>query len=257
MCRTIRMSSRRTWERSKGMGKSTVLQVRDLDYKYGAIHALRGVSLEVGEGEIVALIGGNGAGKTTTLRCISGLLDRPESGDIRFYEESIIRQKSEKIAAKGVMQVLEGRHIFAKLSVKENLSLGAFNKKADYSSTLDYVYSLFPVLKEREHQEGGTLSGGEQQMLALGRALMSKPKLLMMDEPSLGLAPIIVKNIFEMIRQINRDGTTILLVEQNSKAALNIADRGYVIENGRIILTDSSQNLLNNEDVKKSYLGEK
>jgi len=239
------------------MGKTTVLKVEDLDYKYGSIHALRGVSLEVNEGEIVALIGGNGAGKTTTLRCISGLLDAPESGNISFYGESIIKQKSDKIAAKGIMQVLEGRHIFSKLTVKENLSLGAFNKQADYSSTLQYVYNLFPVLKEREQQEGGTLSGGEQQMLALGRALMSKPKLLMMDEPSLGLAPIIVKNIFEMITQINRDGTTVLLVEQNSKAALNIADRGYVIENGRIILTDSSTNLLNNEEVKKSYLGEK
>lgn len=235
----------------------TVLKLESLDYRYGAIHALRGISLEVKEGEIVALIGGNGAGKTTTLRCISGLLDKPHSGDIKFHSHSILKLRPEQIAAKGIMQVLEGRHIFAKLTVKENLMLGAFNKEVNYNESLEYVYSLFPVLKEREQQEGGTLSGGEQQMLALGRALMSKPRILMMDEPSLGLAPIIVKDIFEMIHQINKDGTTILLVEQNSKAALNIADRGYVIENGEIVLTDSSNNLLNNEEVKKSYLGER
>ena len=233
-----------------------ILKIESLVYHYGAIQALHGVNLEVKKGEIVALIGGNGAGKTTTLRCVSGLLGAPSSGDILFNGQSIKNKRAERIAAQGISQVLEGRHIFPKLSVYENLLLGFFGKNGDFNSALDYVYTLFPRLKEREKQEGGTLSGGEQQMLAVGRALMSEPKILMMDEPSLGLAPLIVKEIFEIIKRINQNGTTVFLVEQNSKAALKIAHRGYVLENGKVILTDTAKNLLDNEDVKRSYLGE-
>jgi len=235
---------------------NSILEIESLIYHYGSIQALRGIDVKVDEGEIVALIGGNGAGKTTTLQCISGLLGPSSSGDIRFLGESIISRRAEWIAANGITHVLEGRHIFSKLTVKENLRMGFFGKTGNFKNTLGYVYELFPRLLEREEQEGGTLSGGEQQMLAVGRALMSKPKLLMMDEPSLGLAPIIVKEIFEIIKKINEDGTTILLVEQNSKAALNVADRGYVVESGQIVIADSAKNLLNNEDIKKSYLGE-
>lgn len=235
---------------------SSLLEIQSLQYHYGSIQALHGIDIKVDEGEIVALIGGNGAGKTTTLRCISGLLGASSSGDIRYMGESIIARRAEWIASKGIMHVLEGRHIFSKLTVKENLRMGFFGKTDNFKNALGYVYELFPRLQEREQQEGGTLSGGEQQMLAVGRALMSKPKLLMMDEPSLGLAPIIVKEIFEIIKKINEDGTTILLVEQNSKAALNVATRGYVVENGQIVIADSAEGLLHNEDVKKSYLGE-
>lgn len=234
----------------------TILKIESLHYHYGAIQALRGIDLEVKRGEIVALIGGNGAGKTTTLRCVSGLLGSPSSGAVYFQGKAITGKRAEWIAAKGVSQVLEGRHIFSKLTVHENLLMGSFGKNSDFKSSLEYVYELFPRLREREKQEGGTLSGGEQQMLAVGRALMSKPEILMMDEPSLGLAPIIVKEIFEIIRRINENGTTVLLVEQNSKAALNVANRGYVVENGSIVLSDTAKNLLENEDVKKSYLGE-
>lgn len=236
---------------------NTILEVTSLDFHYGAIHALREISISVAEGEIVALIGGNGAGKTTTLRTISGLLGAPTGGDILFKGESILKKRAEWIARSGISQVLEGRHVFSKLSVEENLRMGAFGKDADFKRSLEYVYTLFPRLKERYKQLGGTLSGGEQQMLAVGRGLMSRPVLLMMDEPSLGLAPIIVKEIFEIIKKINENGTTILLVEQNSKAALNIAHRAYVMETGQIVLSDTAKALMQNEEVRKSYLGEK
>ena len=233
-----------------------ILKIESLHYHYGGIQALHGIDLTVSRGEIVALIGGNGAGKTTTLRTVSGLLGAPSSGKIIFQGEDITNKKAEWIAAHGVSQVLEGRHVFSKLTVYENLLMGAFGKNTDFKKSLEYVYSIFPRLEEREQQEGGTLSGGEQQMLAVGRALMSKPEILMMDEPSLGLAPIIIKEIFEIIKKINENGTTILLIEQNSKAALNVAHRGYVIESGKIVLSDTAEALLNNEDVKRSYLGE-
>jgi len=233
-----------------------ILEVNSLSYHYGAIHALKNISLIVNKGEIVALIGGNGAGKTTTLRCISGLIGNPSSGDILYKGESIVRKRAESIAMNGISQVLEGRHIFSKLTVEENLRMGSFGKEANFKDSLEYVYSLFPRLKERYKQLGGTLSGGEQQMLAVGRGLMSKPQILMMDEPSLGLAPIIVKELFETIEQINKNGTTILLVEQNSKAALNIANRAYVMETGNIILSDDAKTLMQNEQIRKSYLGE-
>lgn len=233
-----------------------ILEVNSLSYHYGAIHALKSISLTVNKGEIVALIGGNGAGKTTTLRCISGLIGHPSGGDVLYKGESIIRKRAETIAMSGISQVLEGRHIFSKLTVEENLRMGSFGKGANFKDSLEYVYSLFPRLKERYKQLGGTLSGGEQQMLAVGRSLMSTPQILMMDEPSLGLAPIIVKELFETIEQINKNGTTILLVEQNSKAALNIADRAYVMETGSIILSDNAKTLMQNELIRKSYLGE-
>lgn len=233
-----------------------VLKLEDLHFHYGSIQALCGVSIEVIEGEIVALIGANGAGKTTMLRCISGLLKSKARGKILFYDHEIINMRGERIAAYGITHVLEGRHIFPNLSVKENLLLGAFGKEKNIKEPFEYVFNLFPRLKEREKQEGKTLSGGEQQMLAVGRALMSNPKLLMLDEPSLGLAPIIVKDIFSIIKKINENGTSILLVEQNSKAALNIADRGYVMETGSIVLSDTAEHLMQNDDVRKSYLGE-
>lgn len=235
---------------------SSILEVKDLNFHYGEIHALKGISIEIKEGEIVTLIGGNGAGKTTTLRSISGLLGNITSGEIRFMGERIDGMKPHKIAALGLAQCLEGRHIFTNLTVCENLNMGAYLRKGPgIIDDLDYVYSLFPRLLERETQRAGTLSGGEQQMLAVGRALMQKPKLIMMDEPSLGLAPIIIQNIFEIIKKINSDGMPVLLIEQNSHAALQIADRGYVIETGEIVLTDTAKNLSNNEDVKNSYLG--
>jgi len=234
-----------------------VLEVKDFHFYYGAIHAIKGISMYVNEGEIVALIGGNGAGKTTTLRSISGLLGPINHGEIFFNGELINKKKPHKIAAAGLSQVLEGRHVFPQLTVKENLMLGAYSRKdiKGIQEDLEYVFHLFPRLKEREKQLSGTLSGGEQQMLAVGRSLMQRPKLLMMDEPSLGLAPIIVKEIFKTIKKIKDDGMTILLVEQNSKAALSIADRGYVLETGNIILSDTAEGLINNEEVKKSYLG--
>jgi branched-chain amino acid transport system ATP-binding protein len=232
------------------------LEVTDFQFFYGGIHAIKGISLYVEEGEIVTIIGANGAGKTTTLRAISGLLGNITYGKIDFMGTTLNRLKPYKIASLGLAQVLEGRHVFPQLSVKENLLLGAFTRKSkEIDQDMSYVYDLFPRLKERENQLGGTLSGGEQQMLAVGRALMQRPKLLMMDEPSLGLAPIIVKGIFEIIKTISNDGIPILLVEQNSHAALSIADRGYVIETGRIIMADTADNLLNNAEVKKAYLG--
>jgi branched-chain amino acid transport system ATP-binding protein len=233
------------------------LEIENLHYYYGAVHALKGINIRVLSGEIVALLGSNGAGKTTSLWCVSGLLGGIPEGKIIFRGENISNKRPEKISAGGITHVLEGRHVFPKLTVKENLLMGAFGKGSRYyNERLAYVYGLFPRLKERDTQEGGTLSGGEQQMLAVGRALMSQPDFLLMDEPSLGLAPLIVKEIFSIIKKINEDGTTILLVEQNSKAALQVAHRGYVMVNGEIALAGTASELLSNENVRKSYLGE-
>ena len=236
---------------------SKILEVRDLHYSYGEIHALKGINLEVREGEIVTLIGANGAGKTTTLRAISGLLDRIQSGEIHFMGKRIDALRGHAVAARGVAQCLEGRHIFTNLTVMENLRMGAYLRKdaAGVKSDLEYVFSLFPRLLERQNQRGGTLSGGEQQMLAVARALMQRPEILMMDEPSLGLAPLIIRDIFHTIKRINQNGMPILLIEQNSNAALKVAHRGYVIENGEIVLADDADKLLQNKDVQKAYLG--
>ena len=235
---------------------SKILEVKDARFYYGEVCALKGISIDLEEGEIVTILGGNGAGKTTTLRMISGLIKGMSFGEIYFMGERINGKPPHKIAALGIAQCLEGRQIFSQLTVKENLMMGAYlRKKQKISTELDYVYHLFPRLLEREKQQGGTLSGGEQQMLAVGRALMQKPKLLMMDEPSLGLAPMVIEDIFKTIRQINEDGLPILLVEQNSNAALQVATRGYVLENGEIILQDTAERLMENEDIKKSYLG--
>ncbi len=236
---------------------SNILEVRDLHFHYGEIHALKGIHLEVNDQEIVTLIGTNGAGKTTTLRALSGLLGKISGGEVRFMGERIDGMKSHSIAAKGLAQCLEGRHVFTNLTVRENLNMGAYLRKdtAGVKKDLEYVFNLFPRLLERESQRAGTLSGGEQQMLAVGRALMQSPKILMMDEPSLGLAPLIIQDIFSIIKKINADGMPILLIEQNSNAALKIANRGYVIENGEIVLQDAAAALLTNEDVKKAYLG--
>lgn len=237
------------------MSSQPMLSVRDLEVAYGNIPALHGISLEVNEGEIVTLIGANGAGKTTTLRTISGLL-RPKQGTIVFRGDSIAGKKPHTITGRGVSHVPEGRGIFANLTVRENLELGAFlRKEAVAESEWQNIYELFPVLKERLKQNAGTLSGGEQQMLAISRALMSRPVLLLLDEPSLGLAPQLVRKIFDVIRTINSGGTTILLVEQNAHMALTTSHRGYVMETGRIVLTDDSANLLASERVKKAYLG--
>jgi branched-chain amino acid transport system ATP-binding protein len=235
---------------------TSLLEVQDLHFHYGKIHALKGISLDVREGEIVTLIGGNGAGKTTTLRAISGLLGKISSGQIRFLGERIDGLKPHAIAARGLAQCLEGRHIFGNLTVRENLGMGAYLRSAKEAAP-DYerIYGLFPRLLERKDQRAGTLSGGEQQMLAVGRALMQKPRLIMMDEPSLGLAPKIIQDIFSIIKKINSEGIPVLLVEQNSNVALKIAHRGYVLETGEIVMTDSSENLRSNDDVKKSYLG--
>jgi branched-chain amino acid transport system ATP-binding protein len=234
-----------------------VLEIKNLHFNYGEISALRGVSIDVEEGEIVTILGANGAGKTTTLRALSGLLGRIASGEVWFMGKRIDGMKPYVIASLGLAQCLEGRHIFTNLTVRENLDMGAYLRKdkKGVKDDLDYVYSLFPRLLEREWQRSGTLSGGEQQMLAVGRALMQRPRLLMLDEPSLGLAPIIIQGIFAIIKKINADGMTILLVEQNSNATLRIADRGYVIENGEIVLMDTAKNLQENEEIKNSYLG--
>ena len=234
-----------------------MLQVNNIHTYYGNIQALRGVSLEVGEGEIITLIGANGAGKTTTLMSISGVVPITE-GEILFMGEPIHRKLPDAIVGLGISQVPEGRLIFPGLTVMENLDIGAFLRKdkSGIKEDLDYVMELFPILAERRHQAGGTLSGGEQQMLAISRALMARPKLLLMDEPSLGLAPIIVERIFGIIGKINQEhGTTIFLVEQNASMALQVAHRGYVMENGVITLVDTASNLAVNEDVKKAYLG--
>ena len=237
------------------MGTS-VLSVRDVNSYYGAIHALRGISLEVEQGEIVALIGGNGAGKSTTLNTICGLV-RPRSGQILLNGEDLAPFPAHQIMAKGVVQVPEGRRIFARLTVHENLQMGAYvvSDKTAVAERTEQAYEMFPRLKERENQVAGTLSGGEQQMLAMSRALMSDPKVLLLDEPSMGLAPILVDQIFDKISELHARGTTILLVEQNARKALQVADRGYVIETGQIVLAERAENLRENEMVQKAYLG--
>ncbi len=234
-----------------------LLKLDNVKTYYGNIRALKGVSMEVAEGEIVCLIGGNGAGKSTTLMTISGVLT-PEEGDVIYQDQSIVSLRPDNIVQMGICQVPEGRMIFPLLTVMENLDLGAYMRtdKDGIKADIDRVFGLFPILRERLKQAGGTLSGGEQQMLAIGRALMARPKLLLLDEPSLGLAPILVDTIFEIIRQINKQGTTILLVEQNAQLALQFSHRGYVIETGEIVLADTSAALLKNEEVKKAYLGE-
>ena len=233
-----------------------MLEVNDIHTYYGNIHALKGISLTVEKGEIVTLIGSNGAGKTTTLRSICGL-QKPRQGNILLEGEDINPFKAFQIVSKGVAMVPEGRGIFARLTVAENLDLGAYTRRdrAGIQKDLERVYTIFPRLKERERQVSGTLSGGEQQMLATGRALMTRPRLLLMDEPSMGLAPVLVEAIFEVIKVINQEGTTILLVEQNALMALSIAHRGYVIQTGQIVLHDTASNLKNNEMVQKAYLG--
>ena len=234
-----------------------ILKIEKVTTFYDNIKALKDISLYIGEGEIVSLIGANGAGKTTTLLTISGIV-KPKMGKVYFEDEIISKLPPEKIVEAGVCQVPEGRHIFPYLSVLENLEMGAFLRtdKKEIKENIDYVFSLFPILKERKRQEGGTLSGGEQQMLAISRALMAKPKLLLLDEPSLGLAPIIITKIFNIIKKINEEqNITILLVAQNANLALQISHRGYVIENGQITMEDTGENLLNNENVKKAYLG--
>ncbi len=233
-----------------------MLEITDLHTYYGNIHALKGISLTVEQGEIVTLIGANGAGKTTTLKAISGL-HKPRQGAIRLEGEDLTQLKAHQIVYKGVVMVPEGRGIFARLTVAENLDLGAYSRTnvKTLSSDQERVFTIFPRLKERQKQVAGTLSGGEQQMLAIGRALMAHPRLMLLDEPSMGLAPILVEGIFDTIEQINREGTTILLVEQNALMALSIANRGYVIQTGEIVLSDAAEALEANEMVRKSYLG--
>jgi branched-chain amino acid transport system ATP-binding protein len=233
-----------------------LLEVNNVHAYYGKIHALKGVSLTVDEGEIVTLIGGNGAGKTTTLRTISGLM-KPRSGTVTLADEDLSDYMAHELASKGVAMVPEGRGVFAKMTVLENLEMGAYHRsdKAGINKDLAKVYELFPRLKERRTQVAGTLSGGEQQMLATARALMSRPSLLLMDEPSMGLAPVLVEAIFDTVVEINKEGTTILLVEQNAHMALQVASRGYVLQTGEIVLQDSAANLKQNEMVQKAYLG--
>ena len=233
-----------------------MLKIDNIHVYYGAIHALKGVSLKVKAGEIVTLIGANGAGKSTTLRTVSGLL-APKSGGISFLGENIAGMPAHEIVKRGISQVPEGRRIFAEMSVQENLEMGAFTRKdkAGVEKDFEIVYNRFPRLKERRKQQAGTLSGGEQQMLAMGRALMSRPKLLLLDEPSMGLAPLLIKEIFSIIEDINREGTTVLLVEQNANMALSIAHRAYVMETGRITLQGAAKELAASEDVRKAYLG--
>ena len=234
-----------------------MLRLEDVQSGYGNILAVKGINLEVNQGEIITLIGANGAGKSTTLLTISGIVGC-RSGRILLNDEEIHTLGTDDIVKRGICQVPEGRHIFPQLTVQENLDMGAFmrNDTQQIKNDLDYVYSLFPILAERRHQDGGTLSGGEQQMLAVSRALMAKPQLLLLDEPSMGLAPLIIKQIFEIIKKINQENNvTIFLVEQNANQALQIADRGYVIENGKITITGSAGSLLTNQDVQKAYLG--
>jgi branched-chain amino acid transport system ATP-binding protein len=232
------------------------LRLKNVHTYYGKIHALQGIDIEVREGEIVTLIGSNGAGKTTTLKTISGLL-HPKVGTVEFLGRDISHTPAHVLVEEGIGQAPEGRRIFSRLTVLENLQMGGYTTSgADVAENVDHVYSLFPRLKERAGQKGGTLSGGEQQMLAIGRALMTRPKILMLDEPSLGLSPILIQQIFSIIREINATGTTVLLVEQNAKQALEIADRGYVLQTGRVILADRAAALAENEDVRRAYLGE-
>lgn len=231
-----------------------LLKVDNIQVYYGAIHAIKGISFEVNEGETVALIGANGAGKSTTLKTVSGLM-HPKSGRIEFLDKDITHIEAHKLVSLGLAHVPEGRHIFLQMTVQENLEMGAFTRKGDINDALDNVFQHFPRLKERRKQIGGTLSGGEQQMLAMGRAMMISPKLLMLDEPSMGLAPILVEQIFDIIRELRKAGTTILLVEQNAGMALDIADRAYVLETGNITLTGTGAELAQSELVKKAYLG--
>ena len=233
-----------------------MLEVKDLNVHYGVIHALKGISLEVRQGEIVALIGANGAGKTTLLHAISGI-QKKSSGDILFEGSSLNKAGARKIVSQGITQVPEGRRIFSGMSVYENLMMGAFLRKdkEGIKADLKNIYSRFPILEKRSGQDASTLSGGEQQMLAMGRALMARPKILLLDEPSMGLAPILVKEIFRIIREINEQGTTILLVEQNARMALSIADRAYVMETGNIVLSGTGEELAQSPDIQKAYLG--
>lgn len=235
----------------------SMLEIENIEVFYGAINAIKGISFNVEQGEIIALIGANGAGKTTTLHTITGLISA-KSGTIRLNGKDITKTPAHKIVSMGMAHVPEGRRVFAQLSVYENLMLGAYTRKnkAEIAETLEHVYERFPRLKERRTQSAGTLSGGEQQMLAMGRALMSKPSIILMDEPSMGLSPLYVSEIFDIIQEINKSGTTVLLVEQNAKKALSIANRAYVLETGRISLSGDAHELMNNEQVKKAYLGE-
>lgn len=232
-----------------------MLKIENLSVHYGMIQAVRDVSFEVNQGEIVSLIGANGAGKTTILRTISGL-NQPSKGTITFEGVPIQKKAPRKIVAQGISQVPEGRHVFSGLTVLENLEMGAYLRKDDaIKKDYEHVYEKFPILKERLNQDASTLSGGEQQMLAMGRALMSKPRLLLLDEPSMGLAPIFIQEIFNIIQEIQKQGTTVLLIEQNAKMALSISDRGYVLETGKVVLSGTGQELLESEEVKKAYLG--
>lgn len=234
-----------------------MLEIRDLQVYYGVIQAIKGISFEVNKGEVVALIGANGAGKTTTLHTITGLLS-PKSGHVVFEGRDITKVPAHKIVSMGMAHVPEGRRVFAELSVYENLKMGAYTRrdKGEIEESLKNIYRRFPRLEERKNQMAGTLSGGEQQMLAMGRALMSKPKLILMDEPSMGLSPILVNEIFDIIRSVSESGTTVLLVEQNAKKALSIANRAYVLETGKIVLSGDAKELLEDEAIKKAYLGE-
>ncbi|MGN0720949.1 MAG: ABC transporter ATP-binding protein [Anaerovoracaceae bacterium] len=234
-----------------------MLEVRDLEVNYGSINAIKKISFDVNEGEVIALIGANGAGKTTTLHTITGLL-KAKSGSVMFEGKELLKTPPHKIVEMGMAHVPEGRRIFQQLTVYKNLTLGAFTRKdkAAIDETLQMVYNKFPRLEERKKQVAGTLSGGEQQMLAMGRALMSKPKIVLMDEPSMGLSPLFVSEVFKIIEEIRASGTTVLLVEQNAKKALEIADRAYVLETGRIVLSGDAKDLMNDDSVKKAYLGE-
>lgn len=234
-----------------------MLQVKDLSISYGAIQAVRHVNFEVKKGEIVTLIGANGAGKSTILKTISGIV-KPQSGSIEYQNESLIGKKAPQIVAAGISQVPEGRHVFPAMTVMENLQLGSYLQKdrSQIEARLQEIYQMFPILKERQHQDAATLSGGEQQMLVMARAMMANPDLLLLDEPSMGLAPIYIQKVFDIIQKINAQGTTILLIEQNAHQALSIADRGYVIASGEIQLTGSGEKLLNDPQVKRAYLGE-
>ncbi|MCR4903687.1 MAG: ABC transporter ATP-binding protein [Butyrivibrio sp.] len=236
---------------------AALLEVNNLSVYYGVIQALKGISFHVDKGEIVALIGANGAGKTTTLHTLSGLIE-PKEGEIKYNGTELTKIPAHKIVGLGMAQVPEGRRVFAEMSVLQNLKMGAFTRKdkKEFEDTLKLVYSRFPRLQERQTQLAGTLSGGEQQMLAMGRALMSHPDIILMDEPSMGLSPIFVNEIFDIIKEVNKDGTTVLLVEQNARKALSIANRAYVLETGNIVLDDDANDLLNNDSIKKAYLGE-
>ena len=234
-----------------------MLEVKDLEVYYGMIQAIKGISFEVNQGEVIALIGANGAGKTTTLHTITGLLS-PKKGSVLFEGQDITKVPAHKIVSMGMAHVPEGRRVFSQLSVYENLKLGAYTRKdkSNIDKELQSIYERFPRLAERKNQLAGTLSGGEQQMLAMGRALMSKPSIVLMDEPSMGLSPILVNEIFDIIQEVSKSGTTVLLVEQNAKKALSIADRAYVLETGKIVLEGKASDLLNNDSIKKAYLGE-